>query len=60
VSILNVMLMSTIERREEIGVLRAVGVQKFDVVKVILVEAGLLGLAGGSSGRCSRSARGWC
>jgi putative ABC transport system permease protein len=50
VSILNVMLMSTIERREEIGVLRAVGVQKFDVVKVILVEAGLLGLAGGVVG----------
>jgi putative ABC transport system permease protein len=50
VSILNVMLMSTIERREEIGVLRAVGVRKLDVVKVILVEAGLLGLAGGAVG----------
>lgn len=50
VSILNVMLMSTIERREEIGVLRAVGVQKLDVVKVILVEAGLLGLVGGVVG----------
>jgi putative ABC transport system permease protein len=50
VSILNVMLMSTIERRQEIGVLRAVGVQKLDVVRMILAEAGLLGLVGGFFG----------
>jgi putative ABC transport system permease protein len=43
VSILNVMLMSTIERRQEIGVLRAVGVQRTDVIRMILAEAGLLG-----------------
>ncbi|ELZ26603.1 ABC transporter involved in lipoprotein release, permease component [Halogeometricum pallidum JCM 14848] len=50
VAILNVMLMSTIERRQEIGVLRAVGVQKLDVVKMILAEAGLLGFVGGFFG----------
>ena len=50
VSILNVMLMSTVERRQEIGVLRAVGVQKFDVVRMILAEAALLGLVGGVVG----------
>ncbi|MFB6108897.1 MAG: ABC transporter permease [Haloplanus sp.] len=50
VSILNVMLMSTVERRQEIGVLRAVGVQKGDVIRMILAEAGLLGLAGGAIG----------
>ncbi|MDS0293219.1 ABC transporter permease [Halogeometricum luteum] len=50
VAILNVMLMSTIERRQEIGVLRAVGVQKLDVVKMILAEAGLLGFVGGFLG----------
>jgi putative ABC transport system permease protein len=50
VSILNVMLMSTVERRGEIGVLRAVGVQRGDVIRMILAEAGLLGAAGGAVG----------
>ena len=50
ISILNVMLMSTVERREEIGVLRAVGYQKRDVLKVMLTEATLLGLVGGVVG----------
>ena len=46
VSILNVMLMSVAERRQEIGVLCAVGVQKLDVMRMILAEAVLLGLIG--------------
>ncbi|MEA5387461.1 ABC transporter permease [Haloarculaceae archaeon H-GB11] len=50
VSILNVMLMSTVERREEIGVLRAVGYQKTDVLKIMLTEAVLLGIFGGLVG----------
>jgi putative ABC transport system permease protein len=50
VSILNVMLMSTVERRQEIGVLRAVGVRRGDVIKMILSEAGLLGAVGGVFG----------
>ncbi|WP_435194167.1 ABC transporter permease [Natronomonas sp. EA1] len=50
VSILNVMLMSTIERRGEIGVLRAVGYQRRDVLKILLTEAMLLGLIGGLVG----------
>ena len=50
VSILNVMLMSTIERRGEIGVLRAVGYQRLDVLKILLTEAMLLGLVGGLVG----------
>ncbi|MFD1588805.1 ABC transporter permease [Halorientalis brevis] len=50
VSILNVMLMSTVERREEIGVLRAVGFQKRDVLKIMLTEAALLGVFGGVVG----------
>ena len=50
VSILNVMLMSTVERRQEIGVLRAVGFQKFDVLRIMLSEAVLLGLLGGIVG----------
>lgn len=50
VSILNVMLMSAIERREEIGVLRAVGYQRMDVLKIMLSEAMLLGVIGGFVG----------
>jgi putative ABC transport system permease protein len=50
VSIFNVMLMSTAERRQEIGVLRAVGVQKRDVLRTLLVEAALLGVVGGAVG----------
>jgi putative ABC transport system permease protein len=50
VSILNVMLMSTVERRGEIGVLRAVGVQRSEVMRTILAEAALLGVVGGAVG----------
>ena len=50
VSILNVMLMSAIERREEIGVLRAVGYQRLDVLRIMLAEALLLGAIGGAIG----------
>ncbi len=50
VSILNVMLMSTVERRREIGVLRAVGVSRADILRTILIEAALLGLLGAAVG----------
>jgi putative ABC transport system permease protein len=50
VSIFNVMLMSVNERRAEIGVLRAVGVQKREVLSMLVVEAGLLGVVGGLLG----------
>jgi putative ABC transport system permease protein len=50
VAIFNVMLMSTRERRGEIGVLRAVGVQKGDVLRTLVVEAALLGVLGGAVG----------
>ena len=50
VSILNVMLMSTIERRGEIGVLRAVGYYKRDILRLMLTEAALLGFVGAMIG----------
>lgn len=50
VSILNVMLMSTVERREEIGVLRAVGYEKRQVLRILLAEAIVLGAVGGLVG----------
>jgi putative ABC transport system permease protein len=50
ISILNVMLMSTVERREEIGVLRAVGVSRGSILRTMLFEAALLGLIGATLG----------
>jgi putative ABC transport system permease protein len=50
VAILNVMLMSTIERRGEIGVLRAVGITRGEVLRMILTEAAFLGMIGGILG----------
>jgi putative ABC transport system permease protein len=50
VAILNVMLMSTIERRGEIGVLRAVGIRRGEVLRMILTEAAFLGIVGGLVG----------
>lgn len=50
VAILNVMLMSTIERRGEIGVLRAVGIRRGEILRMILTEAAFLGVVGGLVG----------
>ena len=50
VSIFNVMLMTVSERRGEIGVLRAVGVHRRQVLRTLLVEATLLGVVGGTVG----------
>ncbi|RDZ63891.1 ABC transporter permease [Haloferax sp. Atlit-12N] len=50
VAILNVMLMSTVERRGEIGVLRAVGIRRGEVLRMILTEAALMGAVGGVVG----------
>ncbi|MFC7097013.1 ABC transporter permease [Halobaculum marinum] len=50
VSIFNVMLMTVSERRGEIGVLRAVGIHRDQVLRTLLVEATLLGVGGGALG----------
>lgn len=50
VSIFNVMLMTVSERRSEIGVLRAVGIHRRQVLRTLLVEATLLGIVGGAVG----------
>jgi putative ABC transport system permease protein len=50
VSIANTMLMAVIKRREESGVLRAVGYTKRDVIRILLVEAAMLGLIGAAVG----------
>ena len=50
VSIFNVMLMTVAERRGEIGVFRAVGIHRRQVLRTLLIEATLLGVAGGAVG----------
>jgi putative ABC transport system permease protein len=50
VGIMNVMLVSVTERRSEIGLLKALGVTRSQVVRVFLAEAVLLSGAGGAAG----------
>ncbi|MEZ3115152.1 ABC transporter permease [Halobaculum sp. MBLA0147] len=50
VAIANTMLMAVIKRREEIGVLRAVGYQRGDVLRILLVESTMLGALGTAVG----------
>jgi putative ABC transport system permease protein len=53
--IANTMAMSVFERTREIGVLRALGWRRSRVMKLILIEAAVLGLVGG----CFGVAGGW-
>ena len=50
VGIMNTMYMSVTERTREIGVMKAIGATKKQIMTVFLVEAGLLGLVGGVVG----------
>ncbi len=54
-SIVNTMLMSVTERIIDFGILKANGWSKFDVLRLITVESGLLGFTGGVLG----AAIGW-
>jgi putative ABC transport system permease protein len=48
--VVNTLTMSVIERTQEIGMLRAVGMTRGQVVRMVLAEAGLMGLFGGLLG----------
>ncbi len=48
--IINTMLMVVMERRKEIGMLLAIGMQKFKIFRMIVVESILLSLVGGIVG----------
>jgi len=50
VGIANTMYTSVLERRRDIGVMKAVGSTNFEILKIFVVESGLLGLVGGIAG----------
>ena len=48
--VINTLTMSVIERTQEIGMLRAIGMTRGQVMRMVLAEAGLMGLFGGILG----------
>jgi putative ABC transport system permease protein len=48
--VVNTVTMSVIERTREIGMLRSIGMTRWQVVMMVLAEAGLLGIIGGILG----------
>jgi putative ABC transport system permease protein len=50
IGITNSMFTSVLERTKQIGVMKAVGAKNSDVLKLFLIESGLLGLVGGIVG----------
>lgn len=48
--IINTLLMSVLERRQEIGIYKAIGASNGDLMVLFLTEASILGLAGGIGG----------
>ena len=50
IGIMNTMYTSVLERRKEIGIMKAVGARNNHVLLLFLIESGILGLAGGVIG----------
>jgi len=50
IGITNIMVVSVMERTGEIGLLKAIGFQKLDILKIFLMEALLTGILGGMAG----------
>jgi len=50
IGIMNTMYTSVMERTREIGIMKAIGARNSDILKIFLIESGLLGLVGGAIG----------
>jgi putative ABC transport system permease protein len=50
IGIINTMTTSVMERRKDIGIMKAIGAKNSDIFLQFLIEAGLLGLIGGLAG----------
>jgi putative ABC transport system permease protein len=50
IGIMNTMYTSVLERTKEIGTMKAVGAQNSDILKIFLIESGMLGAFGGIVG----------
>jgi putative ABC transport system permease protein len=48
--VVNTLMMNVMERTQEIGMLRGVGMTRWQVVQMVLAEAGLMGIIGGVIG----------
>jgi putative ABC transport system permease protein len=48
--VINTLTMNVVERTQEIGMLRSIGMTRGQVIRMILAEAGLMGLIGGALG----------
>lgn len=58
-SIFNVMMMSVTERVREIGIMRSIGTQKSEVMKMFMYESVILGVIGATIGAILSIAIGW-
>ncbi len=50
IGIMNSMYTSVLERKKEIGIMKAIGARNSDILFIFLIESGLLGLVGGVLG----------
>lgn len=50
IGIMNTMYTSVLERRKEIGIMKAIGAKNSDILMIFLIESGLLGIVGGLIG----------